>query len=96
MKTLISTNGVGVIEFHDSSLLLQEIQYDYIYHEHLFYFTLYSIQNLLKQYDLYVFDVERSPISGGSWVIFFSSTKKVRKEIIEAGQDTDKPGFGRK
>ena len=26
----------------------------------------------------------------------FSSTKKVRKEIIEAGQDTDKPGFGRK
>ena len=26
----------------------------------------------------------------------FSSTKKVRKEIIKAGQDTDKPGFGRK
>ena len=26
----------------------------------------------------------------------FSSTKNVRKEIIEAGQDTDKPGFGRK
>ena len=26
----------------------------------------------------------------------FSSTEKVRKEIIEAGQDTDKPGFGRK
>jgi prephenate dehydrogenase/cyclohexadieny/prephenate dehydrogenase len=26
----------------------------------------------------------------------FSSTKRVRKEIIEAGQDTDKPGFGRK
>ena len=25
----------------------------------------------------------------------FSSTKKVRKKIIEAGQDTDKPGFGR-
>jgi cyclohexadieny/prephenate dehydrogenase len=26
----------------------------------------------------------------------FSSTKKVRKEIIKAGQDTEKPGFGRK
>ena len=26
----------------------------------------------------------------------FSSTRKVRKEIIEAGQDTEKPGFGRK
>ena len=86
LKTLISTNGVGVIEFHDSSLLLQEIQYDYIYHEHLFYFTLYSIQNLLKQYDLYVFDVERSPISGGSWVIFFSSTKKDKSERLERAE----------
>ena len=26
----------------------------------------------------------------------FSETKKVRKEIVNAGQDTDKPGFGRK
>ena len=26
----------------------------------------------------------------------FSSTKKIRKEIVEAGQDTEKPGFGRK
>ena len=26
----------------------------------------------------------------------FSSTKKVRKEIIDAGQDTEKPDFGRK
>ena len=33
---------------------------------------------------------------GEKLIQIFSSTKKIRKEIIEAGQDTDKPGFGRK
>ncbi len=82
IKTLINTTGVGIIEFHDSSLLLKELQYDYIYHEHLFYFTLQSIQNLLIQYGLYAFDVDRSPISGGSWVIYFCSQEKQKSEML--------------
>ena len=82
IKTLINTTGVGIIEFHDSSLLLKELQYDYIYHEHLFYFTLQSIQNLLIQHGLYAFDVNRSPISGGSWVIYFCSQEKQKSEML--------------
>ena len=82
IKTLINTRGVGIIEFHDSSLLLKELQYDYIYHEHLFYFTLQSIQNLLIQHGLYAFDVDRSPISGGSWVIYFCSQEKQKSEML--------------
>ena len=82
IKTLINTTGVGIIEFHDSSLLLKELQYDYIYHEHLFYFTLQSIQNLLIQHGLYAFDVDRSPISGGSWVIYFCSQEKQKSEML--------------
>ena len=73
MSTLISESGLGVIEFHDSNLLLTENQYDYIYHEHLYYFTLSSMTNLLSRHRLYPFDVIRSPISGGSWVVFFTS-----------------------
>ena len=34
--------------------------------------------------------------NGDKLVNMFASTKKVRKEIIQAGQDTEKPGFGRK
>ena len=89
IKTLIDTTGVGIIEFHDSSLLLKELQYDYIYHEHLFYFTLQSIQNLLIQHGLYAFDVDRSPISGGSWVIYFCSQEKQKSEMLLQAEKTE-------
>ena len=57
--------------------------------------------NILKVLDNYTKNLEeiKSAIKNKDskkLLEIFSSTKKVRKEIIEAGQDTDKPGFGRK
>lgn len=72
MAKLLATGGIGVIEFHKSSLLIEQLQYDYIYHEHLFYFSLGTISNLLLRHNLWLFDVRESPISGGSWVVYFS------------------------
>ena len=90
LRALIGETGVGIIEFHDSSLLLKELQYDYIYHEHLFYFTLQSIQNLLNKHNLFAFDVDRSPISGGSWVIYFSSSAREKSENLVTAEATEK------
>ena len=58
-------------------------------------------ENILKVLDNYSKNLEeiKSAIKdkdGKKLLEIFSSTKKVRKEIIEAGQDTEKPGFGRK
>jgi ubiquinone/menaquinone biosynthesis C-methylase UbiE len=75
---ILTSDGVGIIEFHNAGLLLDELHYDYIYHEHLFYYTLTSIDNLLRKHDLNIFDIAKSPISGVSWVIYFS--KKLRKK----------------
>ena len=69
-----------VIEVHYSGKILDELHYDSIYHEHLHYFTLTSVINLLKHYGLFVFDVSLSPISGGSVVLYVS-----RKEIESSG-----------
>jgi len=57
-------------------------------------------ENILKVLDNYSknFDEIKSAIKNKDskkLLEIFSSTKKFRKEIIEAGQDTDKPGFGR-
>ena len=76
INILMTDDSLGIIEFHDSSLLLKEIQYDYIYHEHLFYFTIASLQYLLNMHKLYIFDVGRSLISGGSWVVYFSKKQQ--------------------
>ena len=58
-------------------------------------------ENILKVLDNYSKNLEeiKSAIKNKDskkLLEIFSSTKKVRKEIIEAGQDTEKPGFGRK
>jgi hypothetical protein len=68
---LLDDDGIGVIEFHDASKIQSELHYDSIYHEHIFYFTLATLSYLLNKHGLYMFDIEESPISGGSWVVFF-------------------------
>ena len=89
IETLLSNDGIGIIEFHNAGLLVQELHYDYIYHEHLFYYTLTTIEALLKRHGLFIFDVSLSPISGGSWVIYFS--KKIRKKTsdLTAAQNSE-------
>jgi hypothetical protein len=85
IAVLLGAEGVGAIEFHDCRLIQEMIQYDYIYHEHLFYFSLQSIQGLLKRHQLYTFDLIRSPISGGSWVVYFSKSQHPKSHnLIDA------------
>jgi len=73
---LVSEDGIVAIEFHYSKIIQDELHYDSIYHEHLFYFTIKTISNLFKRYNLYSYDVDNSPISGGSLVLYFSKSKK--------------------
>ena len=75
LNYIISDNGIGVIEFHDASNILENNHYDYIYHEHIFYFTITSLTKILKRYGMYTFDFFKSPISGGSYVILFKKKK---------------------
>ena len=89
IETLLTEEGVGIIEFHNAGLLLEELHYDYIYHEHLFYYTLTSISSLLKRHGLYLFDVSLSPISGGSWVVYFSRQQREKSEVLIKAQTSE-------
>ena len=82
IKILLDDNGVGIIEFHDAGLILEELHYDSIYHEHLFLFSLKTISKLLEKHGLHVFDILPSPISGGSWVIYFSKHHKSKSDAL--------------
>lgn len=85
ISDLLKVDGLGVIEFHYSQIILDELHYDSIYHEHLFYFSLKSLTHILNQYGLHVFDLTKSPISGGSLVIYFSKHPRTHtKELDEA------------
>lgn len=78
IESVLEGDGVGIIEFHYAGKILQELHYDSIYHEHLCYFSVKSITYLLNLYSLFPFHIDISPISGGSYVIYFSK-KKLQK-----------------
>jgi len=69
---LLGPGGVFVSESHYLLDLVETIQYDTIYHEHLRYYHLGSLINLLKGHDLEVFHVQRIPTHGGSIRVYAS------------------------
>jgi len=76
LRAAMAEDGLLVIEFHYARTILEELHYDSIYHEHLCYFTLKSLTLLLRAHGLIPFDLEESPISGGSLVLFASPTPR--------------------
>jgi len=63
---LLDEDGVFVSESHYLLSLVETLQYDTIYHEHLRYYSLASLSYLLEQHGLTVFHAKRIPTHGGS------------------------------
>ena len=53
LSEVLSEKGLGIVEFHDAGLIMEELQYDSIYHEHLFLFSLHTISQLFLSYNLH-------------------------------------------
>lgn len=66
IKELLAEDGVFVQESHYLLDLVNGMQYDEIYHEHLRYYSLTSLVNLFEQYDMTVTEAERVMTHGGS------------------------------
>ncbi|MBS3905137.1 MAG: class I SAM-dependent methyltransferase [Simkania sp.] len=66
IKKLLKTNGVFVVQFIYMKKIMENVAFDQIYHEHLLYYTLRTIETLLQRHGLSLFDACLSPIHGGS------------------------------
>jgi hypothetical protein len=66
----LAEDGVFVSESHYLLSLLETVQYDTIYHEHLRYYSLHSLQYLLAAHGLEVFHAKRIPTHGGSLRVY--------------------------
>ncbi len=67
---LLKDNGVAIIEVPYVKNLIEQVQFDTVYHEHLCYFSLTALDRLFKRHELMVIDVEHIAIHGGSLRIF--------------------------
>jgi hypothetical protein len=63
---MLGEKGVFISESHYLMSLLETLQYDTIYHEHLRYYSLHSLQYLLNMHGLEVIHAKRIPTHGGS------------------------------
>lgn len=83
ISRIMNKTSIGAIEFHYSANILNKRQYDSIYHEHIFYFSLKNIEYLLNKHNLYIFHSMTSEISGGSLIIYFSKKKKGSTKVLK-------------
>ncbi len=74
LKTLLKPAGRIALEFPYGVEFIEHNEFDTIYHEHVFYFTLTALQPLFERHGLTVFRVERLPIHGGSLRLFAGHT----------------------
>lgn len=65
-RTVLSDSGRVCLEVMYAGDLLEQLQWDTLYHEHLTFYSLSSLQVLLNRYDFEVEHAERIPMHGGS------------------------------
>ena len=70
IKECLDANGVWIIQMNYLGLMLENNTFDNISHEHLEYYSLLSLSNLLERHNLEAFDVELNDVNGGSFRIY--------------------------
>lgn len=83
---LLAPDGTFVVEVHYIVDLMESLQFDTVYHEHLCYFSLHALSTLYHRYGFEIVDVEHLPMHGGSIRMFVqrSQVSKGRKsETLE-------------
>ncbi len=78
---LLSEDGVGVIEVPYVRDLIDHCEFDTIYHEHLCYFSVTSLQALFRRHGLFINDVKRLSIHGGSLRLYVQRRENVGKAV---------------
>lgn len=72
VKLVLDDYGVATFEFPYLLLLISKMEFDTIYHEHVFYYSLLSLQSIFERQGLEIFDIKFSSMHGGSIRIFVS------------------------
>src|SRR5438045_8822240 len=97
MKVLLAPKGVITMEFPHLMRLMEENQFDTIYHEHFSYISFLVVEKIFAAHGLTLFDVQELPTHGGSLRIFArhaeDSSKPVGPRVAELRSREQSAGF---
>lgn len=85
VKKIMNTDGIFVIQQNYLVGMLKQNAFDNIVHEHLEYYSLLSLSNLLDKHGMEVFDVELRELNGGSFRTYISlkGKRKISKSVYK-------------
>jgi 2-polyprenyl-3-methyl-5-hydroxy-6-metoxy-1,4-benzoquinol methylase len=99
MKILLKPQGIITMEFPHLMRLMEENQFDTIYHEHFSYFSFITVEKVFAVHNLTIFDVEELPTHGGSLRIYArhteNSDKPISQKVLELRTREEAAGFTR-
>ena len=88
IKYMLANDGVFVIQFMYAGAMIENNNFDTVYHEHLCYYTLRNVIDLLKPYGLEVFDACYSDIHSGSIIAKVTHKDSIRNKNTESFMKT--------
>jgi hypothetical protein len=105
IKNVLSPDGIWIFEMSYMPMMLKQNSYDTICHEHIEYYSLAVIENIMTRAGLKLFNVEQNNINGGSIRCyathantftykrddFFRNIRELRRSEFDLELDTDKP-----
>ncbi|HEY4797494.1 MAG TPA: class I SAM-dependent methyltransferase [Bacteroidia bacterium] len=83
LKTVLKEDGVITMEFPHLMQLVEQSQFDTIYHEHFSYFSFYTVRKIFEKHKLEIFDVEQLSTHGGSIRIFAKHQADAKKKVSD-------------
>jgi hypothetical protein len=82
----LDEHGLWIIQMNYLGLMLENHTYDNISHEHLEYYSLLSLENLLKRHGFEIFDLELNDVNGGSYRLYVRKSGAQLRELPGAAQ----------
>ena len=99
LKLLLKPSGLVTMEFPHLLQLMNQSQFDTIYHEHFSYFSFLAVEQVFAGHGMKLFDVEELPTHGGSLRIYAAhtedSSKQVQPRAKELKSREQEAGYGR-
>jgi SAM-dependent methyltransferase len=86
MKLLLKPTGVITMEFPHLQRLMEQNQFDTIYHEHFSYLSFMTVEQVFAHHGLTLFDVDELPTHGGSIRIYARHAEDDSKPVSERAQ----------
>ncbi len=97
MQILLKPQGLITMEFPHLYRLMEQNQFDTIYHEHFSYFSLFTVEKIFAKHGLTIFDVEELPTHGGSLRIYArhaaDSSRSITQRVLRLKEKLDSQVF---